>query len=143
MAMSKYLFNQLIDHVFRTATMAKPAHLYLALFTTQPNVDGSGTEVSGGSYARVQLDPLNANYTATQGGTSGASSGSAGTTTNAAAFTFPAPTGNWGNVGYWALFDASSGGNLWLCGSLQAVQVVLSGDPAPSIPIGALSETFA
>src|SRR5579862_7350931 len=108
MAMSKFFFNKLIDHIFRTATMAKPSHLYLALFLTNPNIDGSGTEVSGGSYARVQLDPLDTNYLATQGGTSGASSGSTGSTSNAVAFTFPSPTADWGVIGFWGVFDASS-----------------------------------
>lgn len=143
MAMSKYLANKLIDHIFRTASFSKPTNLYWALFTTDPTITGSGTEVSGGSYARVQLDPLDTNYTATQGGTSGASSGTPSKTTNAVAVTFAAPTADWGTVGWWGLFDAPSGGNLLLEGALLSTQTVRNGDTAPSFPIGSIQETFA
>ena len=117
---SDYLENKLIDHLFRTATFAKPTGLYLALFTAAPSDAAGGTEVSGGSYARVNLAPSDTNWKATQGGTSGNSSGTGGATANAAAITFPAPTANWGSVTHFGIFDAASAGHLLLWGALTA-----------------------
>lgn len=140
---SDYLENKLVDHVFRTASFTKPPALYVALFTAAPTDAGGGTEVSGGAYARVSVPPSDTNWTATQGGTSGASNGSGGVTTNAVPIAFPAPTGNWGTVTHVALFDASSGGNLITWDALTGVRTILSGDSAPSFPIGALQITIS
>jgi hypothetical protein len=141
--MSDYLENQLIDHVFRTGTFAKPSSLYVALFTSAPSDSTPGTEVLGGSYARVQRNPLDANWEATQGGVVGASSGSTGATQNFAAITFPAPTANWGVITHVAVFDAVSGGNMLLHGALTIAKTVNNGDAPPSFAVGALDITFA
>jgi hypothetical protein len=133
-----YLENKIIDHLFRTATWAKPAALYFALFTSAPTDSGGGTEVTGGAYTRVAFPPLDTNWTATQGGTSGVSSGTGGQTTNALAITFPAPTANWGTVSHFAIMDAASGGNMLVWDALVASRTILSGDPAPSFSIGTL-----
>lgn len=109
--------------------------LYYALFTAAPGESGGGTEVSGGSYARAQLDPADANWTAPAGGN--------GATDNAAAITFPAPTANWGVVSHVAEMDRSSGGNYMMHGALTASKTINNGDPAPSFPIGALDVTYA
>jgi hypothetical protein len=140
---SDYLENLLVDHLFRTRTFAKPAALYMALFTAAPSDAGGGTEVAGGAYARVNLAPLDANWNATQGGTSGNSSGAGGATANAVAINFPAPTANWGTVTHFGIFDAASGGNLLIWDALVASRTILSGDPAPSFAAGALQITIA
>lgn len=142
-AMSDYLENQLIDHIFRGATFAKPASLFFALFTAAPSDAGGGTEVSGGSYARVSVSPSNANFNGTHGSTTGASSGTGGNTTNANAITFPTPTANWGNVTHFGVFDASSGGNLLFQGALSVAKTVNNGDAAPSFTAGSFSLTLA
>lgn len=142
--LTDYGENYWIDHMFRTRTLSKPTHWYVGLFTAGPTDAGGGTEVTGGSYARVDLAPLDANWTATQGGTSGNSSGTSGLTSNALAITFPAPTANWGTVTHYGLFDASTGGNLWVWdllttdGTTPAPRTILSGDPAPQFAVGAL-----
>jgi len=109
--------------------------LYYGLFTAAPGESGGGTEVSGGSYARAQLDPADANWTAPAGGN--------GATDNAAAITFPAPTANWGVVSHVAEIDRATGGNYLMYGALTASKTVNNGDPAPSFPIGALDVTYA
>lgn len=138
---SDYLENQIIDHLFRTATFSKPAAIYVALFTVAPTDAGGGTEVTGGSYARIALAPLNANWLATQGGTSGASSGTGGQTSNASIITFAAPSADWGTIVAVGIFDAVSSGNLLIWDTLSASRTVLNGDPAPTFPVGALSVT--
>lgn len=133
--MSDYLEVELRKHIFRTGSFTKPSALYVSLHTADPTDAGTGTEVSGGSYARVQRDPLDANWT-------GASSTS-GLTDNAAAITFPSPTANWGVVTHFAIWDASTSGNMICYGSLTTPKTINNGDAAPSFATGDLDITFA
>lgn len=134
-AMSDYLEVELRKHIFRTGSFTKPTVLGIALFTAAPSDSGGGTEVSGGSYARVDVPPLDANWT-------GASSTS-GLTDNAADIVFPTPTANWGVITHFAIFDATSGGNLLFHGALTTSKTVNNGDPAPKFVAGALDVTLA
>jgi hypothetical protein len=140
---SDYLENLIIDHLFRSRTWPKPTALYAALFTGSPSDAGGGTEVAGGSYARVNLPPSDANWKATQGGTTGNSSGTTGQTSNAVAIVFPSPTADWGTVSYYGIFDAASGGNLLLWDVLTTSRTILAGDPPPSFVIDGLQITVS
>jgi hypothetical protein len=132
--MSDYLEVQLRAHIFRTGSFTKPAALHVSLHTADPLDAGTGTEVSGGSYARVQRNPLDANWTA--------ASPTDGLTDNVAAITFPAPTANWGVVTHFGIWDAASAGNLLVHGQLTVPKTVNSGDAAPSFAANALQITF-
>lgn len=134
-AKSDYLENEIIKHIFRTGSFTKPTVLGVALFTAAPSDAGGGTEVTGGSYARVDHPPLDANWDAT--------SGTDGLTANTTAITFPAPTADWGQITHFGIFDATSGGNLLYHGALTTPKTVNNGDPAPSFPIGSLQITEA
>lgn len=134
-AMSDYLEGQIRAHIFRTASFTKPTVLGIALFTAAPSDSGGGTEVTGGSYARVDRPPLDANWNA--------ASSTDGLTDNAADIVFPAPTANWGLVTHFAIFDAISGGNLLFWGALTASKTINNGDPAPKFVAGALDVTLA
>lgn len=135
-----YFENKLIDQIFRAQAYTFPATLYAGLLTAAPSDSAGGTEVSGGSYARVAITCSLANWAGTQAAASTtASSGTGGTTSNNASITFPAPTANWGTVTHWGLYDASSGGNLLMYGSLTASKTVNNGDAAPSFAAAALS----
>jgi hypothetical protein len=131
MAKTNYLEDQIIAHIFRTGTFTKPSALYFALVTALGDDATPGTEVVGGSYARVQRDPLDANWTAPTGGD--------GQTDNAAAATFPAPTANWGTIVGVEIWDGPTGGaNRLYHGALTTPRTVNNGDPAPLFDIGAL-----
>jgi hypothetical protein len=132
---SDYLEVELRKHIFRTGSFTKPTVLGVALFTVTPSDTGGGTEVTGGSYARVDVPPLDANWTAV--------SGTDGATDNAAAITFPTPTANWGVVVAFGIFDATSGGNLLVWGPISPSKTINNGDPAPAFAIGALDVTIA
>lgn len=134
-AMSNYLEVELRKHIFRTGSFTKPAALYVSLHTANPDEDASGAEVSGGSYARVQRDPGDANWTG--------ASATDGVTKNAAALAFPAPTANWGTVTHFGIWDAASAGNLLCYGALTTPKTINNGDAAPSFAIDALVITFA
>lgn len=116
MAFSDYLEDKLLKHTFANTAFTSPGTVYLALFTAAPDdTAGSGTEVSGGSYARISCafsvsgtDPT--------------------TATNSSAAEFATATGTWGSVGWVGVFDASSSGNLLAWAALTASKTVSSGD---------------
>lgn len=118
-AMSDYLEQQIINHIFRnTAIFTPPANVYVALYTTATADDGTGTEVTGGAYARVAVS--------TTGGWNAPAA--AGLTDNIADITFPVATASWGTVTHASLMSASSAGNMWFHGALTASKAVGSGD---------------
>lgn len=143
-AFSNYLENNLIDFILRGQSFTPPATVYVALFTVAPSDSGGGTEVSGGSYARVGVTSSLANWAGTQSaGSTTASSGTGGATSNNNAITFADPTANWGSIVAVGLFDASSGGNLLFHGSLTTPKTVNDGDPGPVFAAGELDITLA
>ena len=123
-----YTENKVLDHITGKTAFTKPT-AYVALFTAAPSDAGGGTEVTGGSYARV----------ATAGADWNAAS--AGATTNANAIAFPTATGSWGTVTHFALMDASTAGNMLAWGALGTSKTVASGDTA-QFAAGALSATL-
>lgn len=142
-ALTDYAENKLIDQVFRAQTALAPATLYVGLVTSSSADTGCGTEVSGGSYARVAVTSSTTNWAGTQSaGSTSASSGTGGTTSNNAAITFPAPTASWGTVTGFCIYDASTSGNALVYAALTASKNIGSGDAAPSFAIGALTVTI-
>lgn len=127
-----WLEVELRKHLFRTGSMTKPTNVDIALYTATPGETGGGTEVTGGSYARVARNPLDANWSA--------ASATDGVTNNVAAITFPTPSANWGVVTSFGIFMDS---NLAVYGSLSVSKTVNNGDPAPAFAIGALTVTIA
>jgi hypothetical protein len=126
-AMSNYLENAIVNAVLRNTSYTSPTTVYVALFTSDPTDAGTGTEVSGGSYARKAI-------------TFGAPSN--GVTSNSATVTFDQATGSWGTVTYMALYDASTSGNMLIYGALTTSKTITTGDVF-SFAISALSVTFA
>ena len=143
--MSDYLENKLIDHLFRTTAYSAPAAIYVALGTAA--AEGSFTEIAAtGGYARANCGKADASWTATQGGTSGASSGTGGSTSNAGTVSFGVPSANWNagaDITHFALYDASSAGNMLFYGPLATAKRVYGGDAAPTFPAGSLVVTLA
>nr|WP_297388299.1 hypothetical protein [uncultured Roseateles sp.] len=140
-AFSDYLENKLIDHLLRGQTLTAPATVYVGLSTAACGDSGFGTEVTGGSYARVAVTSSLANWAGTQSaGSTTASSGTGGQTSNNAAINFPTPSAGWGTVTHWFIADASTSGNLLVCASLGTSKTINSGDTV-SFGIGALTVT--
>jgi hypothetical protein len=142
-AMSDYLENKLVDHLFRAQTLSAPATLHIGLLTAAPSDSGGGTEVSGNNYSRVSVTSSLANWAGTQSaGSTVASSGTGGQTSNNASITFATPSGTWGTVSHFAIYDAASGGNLLFHGSLSIAKTINQGDTV-SFPAGSLTVAFA
>lgn len=49
---SNYLENAIIDHFIRGISQTSPATRYIALYSTNPGEDNSGTELVGNGYER-------------------------------------------------------------------------------------------
>lgn len=133
--------NKLIDALFRGQSLGAPATLYFSLHTAACSDSSTGTEVTGGSYARQGIAGSLTNFAGTQSaGSTTASSGTGGTTSNNVAIVWAtAPTANWGTVTHIGIFDASTSGNMWLCKALTASKTINNGDPAPKFAIGAFT----
>jgi len=126
-AMSNYLENALVNATLRNTTYTSPATVYVGLYTSDPTDAGTGTEVSGGSYARQS-----AAFAAPSNGASATS----------ADVTFPQATGNWGTIAYFGILDAASSGNLMYHGALDTSKVIETGDVF-KISAGNLTVTLA
>jgi hypothetical protein len=146
-AMSDWLENKLIDHLFRGVAMPSfTGTLYVGLFTANPSDSGGGTEVStAGStnYARATIAraTTSSGWAATDaaGSTAATSGGTSGTTSNNAAITFNAPgSGAWGVITGMGIFDAATSGNLLFWAPLGTNKTVNANDAAPSFAIGQL-----
>jgi hypothetical protein len=125
--MSNYLEDALINVTLRATAYTAPATVYVSLWTSDPTDAGSGTEVSGGSYARTAV-------------TFGAPSN--GVTTNSADVTFPTATASWGVVGWIGINDAATSGNLLYHSPLDTSKTIDSGDIF-KISTGNLSVTLS
>ncbi|MGE0350957.1 phage tail fiber protein [Hydrogenophaga sp.] len=137
--LTDYAENRLVDSLFRAQSLSAPATLYVGLDTAACGETGSGTEVTGGSYARVAVAASLANFAGTQSaGSTTASSGTSGTTSNNAAVTFPTPTAGWGTVVSVRWWDASTSGNAWICTDLTVDNTISTGNSV-SFPIGSLT----
>lgn len=142
-AMSDFLENRLIDQLFRGQAAPTTTTLHVGLLTAAPSDSGGGTEVSGGSYARVAVTSSLANWAGTQAaGSTVASSGSGGQTSNNGAITFPTPSAGWGNVTHFGIYDAATGGNLLFWGALTIAKTINQADTV-TFPAASLSITFA
>ena len=113
--MSDYLEVKLLNLTLNGTAFTAVNNPYVSLHTANPTDAGTGTEVSGGSYART------ASSFATASGTSGLVASDAD-------ITFPTDTGTWGVVGWIGLWDASTGGNMLYHTALDATKTVDAGD---------------
>jgi hypothetical protein len=125
---SNYLECKMLDHVLGGGDYSRPATVYVALFNVLPAADtdrdsGTGyTEVGGGSYARKSVTNNATNWPA-------ATAGAPSTKTNGTAVSFVTPTDTWGTVVGFAIFDASTAGNMLYHGTLSSPRTIASGDP--------------
>jgi hypothetical protein len=132
MAFSNYLEEKVLQHIFTATAFTQPAR-HVALFTAAPDDTGGGTEVSGGSYARVA-----GTFTVTAGTLAGADPGEA---SNSAAIEFAEATASWGTVTHVGVYDAATVGNLLCWAALTTSKAVGAGDVA-RFAIGELTFTL-
>lgn len=137
---SDYLEVQIGNVLLRTQVAWKPAAIAVSLHTANPTdvtATAAANEVANsGGYARVAVTQADANWNAPT---------TSGIFTNAGTITFPAPTGNWGVVTHFGVWDSATygAGNLLFYGALTTPKTINNGDAAPSFAATALSLTIA
>ena len=112
-ALSNFAEDNLLDHILGTASYTSPGTVYLGLFTSDPGDDNSGTEVSGGGYARKSI---------------GFNASSGGSASNSSTVSWTASGGDFGTVTHIALFDASTAGNQLMHAALNSSKTIVDGD---------------
>lgn len=120
---SDYLANKLLDLAFNNTAYTSPS-TYIGLTTATISDSDTGssiTEVSGGSYARVQVN-INGGSSPTW------DLASSGVVDNTHDVSFTEATASWGTVTSMAICDASSAGNLLFYDNAVTDQAVNSGD---------------
>src|SRR5574343_137475 len=120
--MSDYLETALLNGLFRNTAYTPPANVYLALFTVLPSDDGTGgTEVTGGSYARVTLSTGASGTGVGSAWDAPASEGGGGMLCdNAAAIIFTTASASWGEVVGFGIYDNPTAGTLLVYRALSA-----------------------
>lgn len=114
MSFSNSTETLVLNWLLTAGSATRPTAWYLALFTSNPDEDGSGTEVTtvGTAYARQT-----AAFTV-----------SGNTASNSAAIEFPTATASYGTVSHVGVYDASTGGNLIVYASLSTSKAIDTGD---------------
>ena len=126
MSFSNYTEENVLDALFRTDAFVKPTELWVALLTAAPDDTSTGnfsisqgTEVSGGSYVRIQLDPADSNWTDPSG---------VGYTQNNAVISFPKATASWGTITHVAIVDDETTGNVIAWTALTTDKLIETND---------------
>lgn len=109
MSMSDIVENQTLNLILRGEAFPTPTAWYVGLYTSDPGEAGTGTEVTGGGYARIQVTFTKA---------------TTGSTTNVADIMSAVSTAAWGTITHFGIFDAVTAGRLLFKGTI-----------APNIPI--------
>lgn len=110
---SNYLEDKLINLTLRNVAYTPATTVYVGLFLSDPTDAGTGTEVSGGAYARTSAV---------------FSASSNGSTANTNEILFPSATADWGSITHAGLYDASTGGNLLYYSPLTIPKSIVIGD---------------
>jgi len=127
MSFSNTFETHVLNYVFTTTSVTRPTAWYLALFTSNPAEDASGTEVStsGTAYARQ----------------SAAFTVSGNTASNSSAIEFPTATASYGTVTHVGVFTASTSGTLIAYAALSTSKAIDTGDVF-RVPSGDLDITL-
>ena len=126
-ALTEYLENKLIHHVFRNQAFTTPGtSVYVGLIAfyeanvleTAKTTPAGGKELTGGAYARIQHTDWRDAHAV----------GTSRVIDNNTAITFPTATADWGMVSGVFIADASTGGNILMHGALTTPRDVKDGD---------------
>lgn len=108
---SRYRAQKWLEDTFTNSTV------YLALYSSNPGKENTGTEISGGGYERLEI-PMTEPYE---------DNGKDSVKLNETVF-FPEATSDWGTVTHGAIFDSKTGGNMEWYGPLATSRDPKEGD---------------
>ena len=113
MDFSNYLADALIDATVRKTTYTTPTQAYVALYTTDPTKDNTGTEVSGVTYTRLPVTM---------------DAPTDGVTQNTNEMEWAIATTVWGTITHVGIMDAEVAGNLLYFAELIEPKNITVGD---------------
>ncbi|MHA1951227.1 MAG: phage tail fiber protein [Candidatus Thorarchaeota archaeon] len=123
---SDYTEPKVLDAIFNNVAFGGPNSMYVALYTVTPtDVTASGTEVTGGSYARIKVQRnagSNPKWNLAVNDTPGSA------VDNLDTITFATATASWGNVVAFAIYDQLTTGNQLMWGPLTNTKTVNNND---------------
>lgn len=128
--LSNYAEKAILEHSVGKNTW-QPLTAYVALFSAAPSDTSTGTELSGGAYARVITSSLT-------WGVANTSAVGASTISNVLQIQFPVANGTWLSATHVGIFDQATGGNLLWHGPLTQAYIITSGERF-QFPIGSLT----
>jgi len=112
MSFSNTYETNVLNWALTNSSVTRPTSWYVGLYTSDPTDAGTGTEVSGGGYAREAVT-----FTVT-----------GNEATNSGVIEFDAATASFGTVTHIAVLDALTGGNIITHGALSASKAIGTGD---------------
>jgi len=136
MPKSNFLRNEILAGKLGTGTITSPTNLWVTLYTTDPTAADSGTEVTGGGYARVSTATNGTDWTASD----------PDTWANAVTITFPTSTGAWSasaSITHVGLRDAATLGNLHWSEALTTPRTVTASGVTLSFAVAAINVSEA
>ena len=113
MDFSNYLADALIDATVRKTTYTTPTQAYVALYTSDPTKDNTGTEVSGVTYTRLAVTM---------------DAPTDGVTQNTNEMEWAIATTVWGTITHVGIMDAEVAGNLLYFAELIEPKNITVGD---------------
>lgn len=117
MQISNWLSAQILNATLRNTTFTPPSTVYIALYTSDPTAADTGTEVSGGAYARQAVTfaaPVIENGMQT--------------VKNSTDVEFPVASADWGLVTHVGIRTAATGGNLMWFKAIDNPRTIQTGD---------------
>ncbi|WP_028560958.1 phage tail fiber protein [Paenibacillus pinihumi] len=114
---SNWLAIQLLNATLRNTAFTAPSTVFIALYTSNPTKADTGTEVTGGAYARQSVTMA-----------APAVIDGSQTVRNSADVTWPVATANWGTVTHFGIRTAATGGNLLYFAPLENPRSILKDD---------------
>jgi hypothetical protein len=138
--LTNYAENKILDHILKNTAFSQPSTLYLALCTADPGETATGstiTEPSGGGYARKACNSWDA--------------ASSRASANTSVVIFDSATATWGTIGWLAICDHLTTGNVLIYGEITPARRVVTGkterfaagDIDVSVDAGAVSDWLA
>jgi len=127
-SLANFAEAKILNHLVGKESWTMPT-VYVALSTTEPQEDGTGVSEPSDGYARKA--------------TTGADweTATAGAIQNANDITFNEASGPWGSITHFALYNASSAGNMLASSILGAAKTISNGD-TPKFAAGDLDITL-
>lgn len=123
--LSNYAIPKVLDNLVGTSSFTYDNTLFLALYTTNPTAADSGTEATGGGYARKAW---------------AANAAASRATENTSLIDYGTASAGIGTVGWWGIRTASSGGSLHAFGTWNSALAIDNGD-SYQVPAGNLDLT--